>query len=414
MGVGCCKYKEEDKKSEIVIPKKIKYNIHEINKLVNKNINNLNIMTNQNDIDVMSNSSRGHGKDRRYDSLDNSPTDNRFQKNTTNSRNPFLGQIVEKGQNEEDQDQDDNINNNRFSGEKNHINNSNIKNNLNFNEFKKMNEINNNVDADLFNKMSNHIIDNESQRKVKGDYNTNNNFYITDDEGENEIEKNNIESNNINTNSDRNNSNPNYNEDEDNNNFRFNSNYTDEEKSNGNNNSFKIETNDLKDSKDENNFNYDSNDNDKLKSGIQNLKVNFNNSINGNNILRQKSVNRENFKGNNKESKNSEDDFDYDKLEAFPIIDNDINDKNSMNTQKENESFYNNNKNNENNGGDNMESYNFNNDYNIDQSNGNNFNEKEIENESLDNKDNQEPKIKLYFKKRVIKLSKNDTLKSEE
>lgn len=163
MGMSCCKCEEQHKEKEMVIPKKIKYNFYEINK--NRNLNDDNILSNSNEQDLMSNNSQGFEVDKRYDSIDSSSYNNsRFNKNSSSRKSPFLGQIKEKGEEE----QEDKDNNNRGLNELERINLNKIINNIdkiykdkdnNNNELKRM-------DIDNNNKMNNYNIDNESQRKV--------------------------------------------------------------------------------------------------------------------------------------------------------------------------------------------------------------------------------------------------------
>ena len=193
MGISCCKCEENNKEKEMVIPEKIEYNFFEINKIGKQNINNGNIISNLNEQDLISNTSQGFEIEKKYDSIDNSSYNKkRFQKNNSSKKSPFLGQIKEKDKNEEEQEDKDNDYNKRFSSELERISVNQIinnidkiykdkNNNLDFNELKRMDNINN--DIDNYNKMNHYNIDNEGQRKIKGDeYNIiNNNFDNSED-----------------------------------------------------------------------------------------------------------------------------------------------------------------------------------------------------------------------------------------
>ena len=74
MGTSCCNnYQNESKEDEVFLPQKIKYNLHEINKMLNFQYNNNDfIMTSINDQDKISTSSQGFGFEKKFESIDSS------------------------------------------------------------------------------------------------------------------------------------------------------------------------------------------------------------------------------------------------------------------------------------------------------------------------------------------------------
>ena len=114
-GISCCKCKEKPKEDEVIFPKKIKYNIYEMNKMAKNYSNNDNIMTNTNEQDLISRSSHGYYElEKNYESFENIYNNlNKLQKNNSATKSPFLRQINEKEQKYE-QEIDDNSNNEGF------------------------------------------------------------------------------------------------------------------------------------------------------------------------------------------------------------------------------------------------------------------------------------------------------------
>ena len=71
-GIICCKCKEKPKEDEVILPKKIKYNIYEMKNLAKNYSNNDNIMTNTNEQDLISRSSHGYYElEKNYESFEN-------------------------------------------------------------------------------------------------------------------------------------------------------------------------------------------------------------------------------------------------------------------------------------------------------------------------------------------------------
>ena len=101
MGIRCCKCNENRKEDEVIFPKKINYNIFGINNIFNKNITNELIPIKENEKSLNSNKSLWN-MDKRYDSIDNSSNDNKFYKYTSYTKSPYLEQIKEIDQKEED------------------------------------------------------------------------------------------------------------------------------------------------------------------------------------------------------------------------------------------------------------------------------------------------------------------------
>ena len=378
MGMSCCKCEENNKEKEMVIPEKIKYNFYEINQIAKQNFNNDNIISNLNEQDLMSNNSQGFEIEKKFDSIDNSSyNNNRFHKNSSSKKSPFLGQIKEKDKSEEEQEDKDYNNRGRGSSElervsvnqiidnidkiiykdkNNNININNNENNMDFNELKRMDEINNqkNFVIDNCNKMSHYNIDNEGQRKVKGDDNN-----IVDNNFDNSDEAFLIERNSDVNNNKYNNDNQSL-ENEENNKINIsndiNNNISLENFKNIDNNElFEIEINEME------NNNYHNDNTDKLKTKIKNNEDNYN--INDFPIKGNKSNNMDNSKGNDN------------------IYKDDI---------------------------DSVNNYDFNNDYKIYENNENDYNEAPIFKQSLDDNEKNESKINLFHKKTIIRLSKND------
>ena len=200
MGIGFCNYKEKPKEKEVILPEKIKYNIFEIIRIAKMNSNNDNIIANTNEQDIISRSSQCYESDKKLDSIDSSPNNYyKFQKNNITTKHLLLGQIKEKEQKYE-QDQDNNSNNEVFSHiekinanhlindvdklYKQHINNQR---NIKINELKKMNKIKfNSKSMEEYYKMNKYIIDIESKNKIIGDYNINNTFENGNEEYQND------------------------------------------------------------------------------------------------------------------------------------------------------------------------------------------------------------------------------------
>ena len=101
MGIRCCECNENRKEDEVIFPNKINYNIFGIKNIFNKNITNELIAINGNEKSLISNSSLWN-MDKRYDSIDNSSNDNKFYKYSSYAKSPYLEQIKEIDQKEED------------------------------------------------------------------------------------------------------------------------------------------------------------------------------------------------------------------------------------------------------------------------------------------------------------------------
>ena len=409
MGIGCCNCKEKPKEKEVILPK-IKYNIYEINRMAKLNSNNDNIMTNINEQDIISRSSLGYELDKKFDSIDDiSPNSrNKIQNNNSSIKYRLLGQIKEKDQKYE-QDQENNSNNEGFNQlEKinvNHLINDvdklnkqhiiNKKNNIKIDELKDMNQIKyNSKNMDEYYKMNQYNIDIESQRKIRGDCNTNNNFENSNEEYPIEENKNNshkdeILNNYINLETKNENMN--------------------EQNNENNDELFQIEVNDELDNSENNNIN--NSKKEELEPKINTMNNNEYNQDNGNKInnginnIKKDFLENNDFSENNNKIKNSFNNFDN--LDDYPLIDDDNNnfnnkiisnkeEINSMDNNGEkyiedkNEFFYNN----------------------MNQFNDNSLSE--IENKYYeDSLNDDENKINPYRKKRIKKLSKEIGKKEE-
>ena len=218
MGIGCCNYNKKPKEIELILHKKIQYSIYEINKILNYNNNNENIMTNTNEQDKISTSS--YGFERRNESLDSSSSVDNYQKNKIIINNSFLRQINEKEQKYE-QDQDNNSYNHSFSeNEKisvnhlinnvdkiflNSINNNNVSNNIKKDELKNSKQIIP-YNMENYNKMNHYNIESQMQWKIRGDINNDDINFENFDDNYNEENKtieeinNNINNKNLNNN----------------------------------------------------------------------------------------------------------------------------------------------------------------------------------------------------------------------
>ena len=349
MGIGCCNCKEKPKENEVILPK-IKYNLHEINRIAKMNSNNDNIMTNTNEQDVISRSSHGYELEKKFDSIENSPNNNnKQQNNNSSSKYQSLGQINEKEQKYE-QDQDDNSNNKDFSQidkiNVNHlINNvdklckqhiSNSKNSIRKEELKEMNKmkfVSKNMDK--YDKMNQYNIDNESQNKIRGDYNTNNNFENSNEEYQIESKNDDNKIYNINNES-LNNSNI----------LQTKNQNLDEENKENNDDILQIEVNDIVNS-DNKNINKKDEDEYKPKNNEinddkyeQNEENKDNKDINNNNINRD-SLEKNDFQKNTNKLKNSFNSLSG--LDDYPLIDDDNNNINNneiiASNKKENDSL---------------------------------------------------------------------------
>ena len=406
MGVSCCNYNSKPKENEVVLPQKIKYNIYEINKIAKNNTINDNIMTNSNEQDVNSRSSIGYEVEKKNENLESSSNKIKSQKNIT-AKNSFLGKIQESEQKYE-QDQDDNSNNEAFGEiEKISVNNlindvdklykQNINNNTNQNsekisQLKRVNQVNfKSKDMEEYIKMNHYNIDNESQKKIKGDRSSNNNFENSNEEYQ--IESQNEENKKLNNENNKSfNNNKNYNED------KICQKFYDGE--NVNDDIYKIEVNELINSE---NFIIDNNNSDKLKSrNKNNNKYVLNNNeqnkdINGNDIFGEKSLEKKD---------KSKDSFDnLDNLDDFPLIDEDNEDAANSNNKKENKNFIDlNNKEQNKKINDSRNDF-FSNGMN--EPNNKSISEIEKKDYSLDSI-NEDNKVGLYQKKKISKISKED------
>lgn len=328
MGIGCCNYKEKPKEKEVILPK-IKYNIYEINRMAKINSNNDNIMTNINEQDIISRSSQGYELDKKYDSIDSSPNNHdKIQSNNSSIKYRLLGQIKEKEQKYE-QDQEDNSNNEGFNKlekinvnhlindvdnlYKQHINNK--KNNIKMDELKEMNQINyNSKNMDEYYKMNQYNIDIESQNKIRGDFNTNNNFENSNSNEEYPIEEN-----------------KNYNNKDESLNNGINletkNENVDEQNNENNDGLFQIEVNELVNS--DNNYINNSNNEEELEpknNTMNNNEYNQENGIKINNDInniKKDSLENNDFPENNNKIKNSFNNLDN--LDDYPLIDDDNN-----------------------------------------------------------------------------------------
>lgn len=155
-------------------------------------------MANTNEQDIIC-----YESDKKLDSIDSSPNNYyKFQKNNITTKHLLLGQIKEKEQKYE-QDQDNNSNNEVFS----HIEKINANHLINDVDKLYKQHINNQRNIKIFNsksmeeyyKMNKYIIDIESKNKIIGDYNINNTFENGNEEyqndSKNENNKNSYENN---------------------------------------------------------------------------------------------------------------------------------------------------------------------------------------------------------------------------
>ena len=101
MGIRCCKCNENRKEDEVIFPNKINYNIFGLSNIFNKNVPNELITINGNEKSLLSSSSL-RNTDKRFDSIENSSNDNKFYKYSSYIKSPYLEQIKEIDQKEED------------------------------------------------------------------------------------------------------------------------------------------------------------------------------------------------------------------------------------------------------------------------------------------------------------------------
>ena len=320
MGVSCCYYNEKEKEEEVIYPK-IKYNIFEINKMITNYPNTDNIMTNTNKQDIISSSSYGYGLEKKYDSIDSpSKVTNKFQKNDTATKVPYLEQIKEKDhKNVQEQEensknegfyQTDIIDVNNLISDVDKIFNDNTDNNNNKNknlsELRRMNQIKfeSNKDED-YNKSNKYNIDEENIMKIKGDNNISNNFNnfddVLQDENKNEELNKNMEI----------------------------SNQSIDNIKKENSEIFQVEINELINSENQNN---------KINNKSTNINLS-NNSVNENNKKSDINDNNNYEKNSLKEddkNKNSNDILQN--LDDLPLIDEDENINNDINSNKEKKS----------------------------------------------------------------------------
>ena len=215
MGTSCCNnYQNESKEDELFLPQKIKYNLHEINKMLNFQYNNNDfIMTSINDQDKISTSSQGFGFEKKFESIDSSHNiENKYQRNNNTTKHSFLGQIKEKDQKYE-QDQEENSNKEGFCEiEKISVNQlitdidniyknqTNIGRNKNKNknntkksektDIKRVNQVNLKPQTkEEYNKMNHYNIDNDMQWKIKGDYSIDDKFDVFENDNDKENNK---------------------------------------------------------------------------------------------------------------------------------------------------------------------------------------------------------------------------------
>jgi len=148
MGIRCCNCNENRKENEVIFPNNINYNIFGISNIFNKNVTSEFITINGNEKSLTSNSSLWN-MDKRYDSIDNSSTDNKFYKYTSYAKSPYLEQIKEINQTEEDNStqrkEEDKKEIEKYGNNKteNNLNKDNVKNNMDKNLNGNKNDFNN-------------------------------------------------------------------------------------------------------------------------------------------------------------------------------------------------------------------------------------------------------------------------------